>query len=120
MKPHLAIINFPPLNLHSESNHLKRLYPIPQACLHDLKREEETGIGYQVISVQLEDGACFDQVVVSEGCVIEVRAPLMHMKNTVKFQKVHAGLMAKKSTAVILDFHDAPVHNHAVFVSRSN
>ena len=50
-----------------------RLYPLPQACLDHLKRSEETGIGYQVISVDLLDGSHFDQVVVSEGCIIEVR-----------------------------------------------
>ena len=52
---------------------MKCLYPIPQDCLDDLKRGEETGIGYQVISVELKDGRCFDQVVASEGCIIEVR-----------------------------------------------
>jgi len=49
------------------------LYPLPQACLDHLKRTEETGIGYQIISVDLNDGRHFDQVLVSEGCVIEVR-----------------------------------------------
>jgi hypothetical protein len=38
-----------------------------------LKQEKETGIGYQVVSVELRDGRRFDQVVVSEGCIIEVR-----------------------------------------------
>jgi len=52
---------------------MKCLYPIPQDCLDDLKRGGETGIGYQVISVELKDGRCFDQVVASEGCIIEVR-----------------------------------------------
>ena len=52
---------------------MKCLYPIPQDCLHDLKLGRETGIGYQVISVELKDGRCFDQVVASEGCIIEVR-----------------------------------------------
>ena len=27
-----------------------------------LKREKETGIGYQVVAVKLKDGRCFDQV----------------------------------------------------------
>lgn len=49
------------------------LYPLPQACLDHLKRSGETGIGYQVISIDLSDGSHFDQVVVSEGCIIEVR-----------------------------------------------
>jgi len=52
---------------------MKCLYPIPQACLDDLKRVGETGIGYQVIAVELKDGTCFDQVLASEGCIIEVR-----------------------------------------------
>jgi len=52
---------------------MKCAYPIPQDCLDDLKRSRETGIGYQVISVELKDGRCFDQVVASEGCIIEVR-----------------------------------------------
>ena len=38
-----------------------------------MKRSGETGIGYQVVSVELKDGTCFDQVVASEGCIIEVR-----------------------------------------------
>ena len=49
------------------------LYPIPKACLDDLKQGGETGIGYQVISVELKNGKRFDQVVASEGCIIEVR-----------------------------------------------
>jgi hypothetical protein len=52
---------------------MKCLYPIPQACLDDLKRSGETGIGYQIISVELKGGRCFDQVVASEGCIIDVR-----------------------------------------------
>jgi len=49
------------------------LYPIPKACLDNLKQGGETGIGYQVISVELKNGKRFDQVIASEGCVIEVR-----------------------------------------------
>jgi hypothetical protein len=52
---------------------MKRLVPIPADSKDELKREKETGIGYQVVSVKLKDGRCFDQVVASEGCVIEVR-----------------------------------------------
>jgi hypothetical protein len=51
----------------------KCLYPVPQACLDHLKRCEDTGFGYQIISVDLSDGRRFDQVVASEGCIIEVR-----------------------------------------------
>lgn len=49
------------------------LHPIPKECLAVLQRDAETGIGYQIISVELKDGRSFEQVVVSEGCIIEVR-----------------------------------------------
>jgi hypothetical protein len=52
---------------------MKRLVPIPSGCVDPLDLVTETGIGYQVVSVELKDGRLFDQVVVSEGCVIEVR-----------------------------------------------
>jgi hypothetical protein len=52
---------------------MKRLVPIPSECVDHLKRVEETGIGYQVVSVELKDGRYFEQVVTSEGCIIEVR-----------------------------------------------
>jgi hypothetical protein len=52
---------------------MKRLVPIPSECVDHLDRGEETGIGYQVVSVELKDGRVFDQVVASEGCIIEVR-----------------------------------------------
>ncbi len=52
---------------------MKRLVPIPSGFVDNLKRTKETGIGYQVVSVELRDGRSFDQVVTSEGCVIEVR-----------------------------------------------
>jgi hypothetical protein len=52
---------------------MKCLFPIPERCLGHLKKGPETGIGYHVVSVTLQDGQTFDQVVVSEGCIIEVR-----------------------------------------------
>lgn len=52
---------------------MKRLVPIPRGCAEHLKGVEETGIGYQVVSVQLKDGRIFEQVAISEGCIIEVR-----------------------------------------------
>jgi hypothetical protein len=52
---------------------MKRLVPIPSEFVDQLKRAPETGIGYQVVSVELKDGRSFDQVVTSEGCIIEVR-----------------------------------------------
>jgi len=52
---------------------MKCLFPIPEACREELKQGGETGIGYQIVSVQLKDGRNFDQVVASEGCIIQVR-----------------------------------------------
>jgi hypothetical protein len=52
---------------------MKRLVPIPSGFVDGLKRVKETGIGYQVVSVELKDGRSFDQVATSEGCIIEVR-----------------------------------------------
>jgi hypothetical protein len=52
---------------------MKSLVPIPSENARDLRQHKETGLGYQVVSVQLKDGRSFDQVVVSEGCVIAVR-----------------------------------------------
>ena len=52
---------------------MRRIVPIPSSFVDHLKRAGETGIGYQVVSVELRDGRNFDQVVTSEGCVIEVR-----------------------------------------------
>jgi hypothetical protein len=51
---------------------MKCLVPIPPESYNHLSREKETGIGYQVVSVKLKDGRCFDQVVASEGCIIQV------------------------------------------------
>ncbi len=52
---------------------MKPLVPIPCGCAEHLKNAEETGIGYQVVSVRLKDERIFEQVVISEGCIIEVR-----------------------------------------------
>ena len=52
---------------------MKCLVPIPSGCVDHLKRTKETGIGYHVVSVELNDGRFFEQVVVSEGFIIEVR-----------------------------------------------
>ena len=52
---------------------MKRLVPIPCGCAEHLNCAEETGIGYQVVSVELKDGRVFEQVAISEGCIIEVR-----------------------------------------------
>jgi hypothetical protein len=52
---------------------MKRLVPIPRRFDDQLKLAKETGIGYQIVSVELKDGRHFDQVTASEGCIIEVR-----------------------------------------------
>ena len=52
---------------------MKRLVPVPNEAVEQLKKSPETGIGYQVASVKLNDGRIFDQVIASEGCIIEVR-----------------------------------------------
>ena len=52
---------------------MKRLVPIPLEWAEYLRRQRETGPGYQVVSVELRNGKCFDHVVTSEGCVIHVR-----------------------------------------------
>jgi hypothetical protein len=52
---------------------MKCLVPIPPETATSLKREKETGLGYQIVSVVLKDGTRFEQVVASEGCIIAVR-----------------------------------------------
>jgi len=52
---------------------MKRILPVPDASIPDLKLTTETSLGYQVVSVTLKDGRYFDQVVESEGCIISVR-----------------------------------------------
>ena len=52
---------------------MKPVVAIPRESLERLRREKETGIGYQVVSVELKDGRHFDQAVASEGCIITVR-----------------------------------------------
>ena len=52
---------------------MKCLVPIPLETAAGLKQQKETGLGYQVVSVQLKDGRNFEQVVASEGCIIAVR-----------------------------------------------
>ena len=52
---------------------MKRLIPVPSGCVEHLKKSEETGIGYHAISVQLKDGRIFNQVIASQGFIIEVR-----------------------------------------------
>ena len=51
---------------------MKRLTPIPPDSVVELKGNPETGIGYQIVSVIIKDGRCFDQAIASEGCIIQV------------------------------------------------
>jgi len=52
---------------------MQHLVPIPKELVDHLKRATETGIGYHVVFVELRDGRSFEQVLTSEGCIIEVR-----------------------------------------------
>jgi len=52
---------------------MKHLVPFPRELAVNLGRQNETGMGYHVVSVTLKSGKRFDQVVTSEGCVIHVR-----------------------------------------------
>jgi hypothetical protein len=67
---------------------MKCLFPIPEGCLDYLNQERETGIGYKIVSVELKDGRRFDdQVVVSEGCVIEVRDIAIFLLRLMKWHR---------------------------------
>jgi len=46
---------------------------LPTKWATELASKSETGMGYQVVSVTLKDGKRFDQVVVVEGRVTEIR-----------------------------------------------
>jgi len=52
---------------------MNRLVPMASKFVEQLRQAKETGIGYQVVSVELKDGRSFEQVTTSEGCIIEVR-----------------------------------------------
>ena len=52
---------------------MKRLVQIPNELATPLRGQKETGMGYHVVSVTLKSGKHYDQVVASEGCVIQVR-----------------------------------------------
>ena len=52
---------------------MRSLVQIPKECVAGKDLGQETGLGYHVVSVDLKDGTHFDQVVVSEGHIIEVR-----------------------------------------------
>ena len=46
---------------------------LPDRLARELASEPETGMGYQVVSVVLTDGRRFDQGVVVEGQITEIR-----------------------------------------------
>jgi hypothetical protein len=52
---------------------MKRLIHIPLEFSTRVQGQKETGMGYHVVSVTLKSGKHFDQVVTSQGCVIQVR-----------------------------------------------
>jgi hypothetical protein len=52
---------------------MKRLVPIPPESAENLKREKQTRLGYQFVSVKLKDGRYFEQAVASEGCLIQIK-----------------------------------------------
>ena len=52
---------------------MKRLVPIPVESGKHLKKEKQTELGYQFVSVRLKDGRFFEQAVASEGCIIQVK-----------------------------------------------
>ncbi len=56
-----------------EVNRMKRLIPIPPESAEKLKKEKQTRLGYQFVSVKLKDGRYFEQAVASEGCIIQVK-----------------------------------------------
>jgi len=53
---------------------MKRLVPIPPESTERLKKEKQTRLGYQFVSVKLKDGRYFEQAVASEGCIIQVKS----------------------------------------------
>jgi hypothetical protein len=52
---------------------MKSIKYIPTNFVEQLKQSDQTGMGYQVVSVTLKDGRAFEQVAASEGCFIAVR-----------------------------------------------
>jgi len=52
---------------------MKRLVPIPLETAEKLKKEKQTRLGHQFVSIKLKDGRYFEQAVVSEGCIIQIK-----------------------------------------------
>jgi len=51
----------------------RHIVPIPSAAVKRLEDAGQQGPGYQFVSVKLKDGRVFEQAVVSEGCIIQVK-----------------------------------------------
>jgi len=62
-----------PAPLDLAVNRMKRLVPIPPESAEKLKKEKQTRLGYQFVSIKLKDGRYFEQAVASEGCIIQVK-----------------------------------------------
>ena len=52
---------------------MRKTVSIPLEWIDYLKRESETGMGYQVVALKLRDGRTFDQVVAANGLFTQVR-----------------------------------------------
>lgn len=52
---------------------MKHLVPVPPESAKQLKKGDETGPGYQFVSVRLKDGRTFEHAVASEGYIIQVK-----------------------------------------------
>src|SRR5260370_7688403 len=52
---------------------MKRLVPIPCGCAEQLKNAEETGIGYQVVSLRLTDERIFNHESINTARTIHTR-----------------------------------------------
>ena len=73
---------------------MKRLIPMRPETVGQLKQQPETGLGYQIVAVELRDGRHFDQVVTSEGCIIAVRG---HSEVPFEFDDVQSVSVNHKS-----------------------
>jgi hypothetical protein len=52
---------------------MRRTVPLPIEWLDYLKRQPETGMGYQVVSLTLKDGRHFDHVLIADGQITQIR-----------------------------------------------
>lgn len=52
---------------------MKKLVPIPEESLLQLRQKPSSELGYRFVSVKLKDGRVFEQAIESEGCIIQVK-----------------------------------------------